>query len=206
MKVAVSFISSKSAFKETIKDINKTTASYIHVDVMDGKYVENRNFSKSNIKYLLNHSNKLLDVHLMAVKPEKYIKYFKYPFRVDTIYFHPSSTKKPDKLIKKIKKIGIKTGIAINPDENIDDFKIYLEKVDSCLIMSVSPGAGGQEFIPSTVEKISELNDYDLTIAVDGGINKDTISNLKDTKVSYVISGSYICKSDNYEESICSLK
>lgn len=206
MKVAVSFISSKSTFKETIKDINKTTANYIHVDVMDGKYVENNNFSKADIKFLLNHSNKLLDVHLMTKKPEKYLKYFKHPFRVDTIYFHPSSTSNPLKLIKKIKKSGIKIGIVINPDENVEDFNSYLEQVDSCLVMSVAPGAGGQDFIESTVQKILELDKYNLTIGVDGGINKDTISNLKNTKVSYVVSGSYICKSDNYEEAIASLK
>ncbi len=212
MKVAVSYISSKYNLKETIKKINISSADYIHMDIMDGKYVENKNFNRFTIKKILKLSKKKIDVHLMVNRPEKFLKFFKKFHFVKNIYFHPSSTKNSAKLIEKIKSMGISPGIVINPDENIEAFINLYKDIDRVLIMSVKPGSGGQKFINKTINKIEDLglfmkkNKHIFDIAVDGGINDVTIKKLHNLKVDYVISGSYICKSDDYETMIMTLK
>ena len=207
MKVAVSYISSNYSLPETIKLIDNSNADYIHVDLMDGKYVEDNNFDINETVELLSNTNKLLDVHLMTMNPEQYIiKLSK--LNIDCINIHPKTTEYPEQLISIIKSLGFKVGIAINPDEEIKEFDYLFDDVDRILIMSVVPGKGGQEFLTdviSKIDKIIKLKDkYNYTVAVDGGINDKTIDNVKD--VDIVISGSYICKSDDYNKAIDSLK
>ncbi len=212
MKVAVSYISSKYNLKNTILKINETTSDYIHMDIMDGLYVENKNFSKKDLKVIFKYTKKYLDVHFMVCNPEKYLKYFKNNNSVTNIYFHPSSSYDPFDFINKVKEMNITVGIVINPDENITSFKQYYKHIDKVLIMSVVPGAGGQKFIDASVTKIKELttfreeNNEIFEIAVDGGINDQTIKKLSNLDITSVISGSYICQSDNYEENINKLK
>lgn len=208
MNVAVSFLSSNYSFEDTIKMINDTSALYIHTDIMDGKYVSDNTFDKKKVK-CLSKNEKKCDVHLMVENPEKYLKFFKSDV-FELIYFQPKTVKNMDKFLKKLK--NKKKGIVINPDDNIFDFIELYDKIDYILVMSVVPGKGGQEFIENTIDKIDELNslkkekNYKFKIAIDGGVNNKTINFLKNKDIDYVISGSFICKSDNFEKKIKELK
>lgn len=201
MKVAVSILSSDYSEEETILKINSTDADYLHVDVMDGHFVS----SITNFEYL-NLSNKPLDVHLMVSRPFEYIS--KYANMIGTKYItiHVELEDNLEDLLKFIKSFGINCGLAINPDTNLSTLTPYYSLIDQILVMSVQPGKGGQTLIESTLDKLIELarireeHGYNFIINVDGGINADTI--LKVHGADMVVSGSYICKSEDYQDRI----
>lgn len=206
MKIAVSFISSLYSEVDTIKKISESSADYLHVDIMDGIFVPNKNYTFAEIKSFIKDCNKPLDIHLMVDEPLNMIKdYIK--LKPYDITFHLEATKYPMTIINYLKEHNIKVGIAINPGTSIDLIKPYLDYIDLVLIMSVVPGAGGQKFITETIAKINELNDlkskYNFIISVDGGINDETI---KDIHADMVVSGSYICKNEDYDAQINKLK
>lgn len=211
MKVAVSNLKSKYMYVDTIDRINETECSYLHIDVMDGKYVENIFLDKKKLRYSLLASKKNIDVHLMVARPKKYLKFFSED-RVKIIYFHPHTTKRPKALINKITRLDKSPGIVINPDEEITDFEKILKKIDYILVMSVHPGKGGQEFMKTTTKKIKEIseyikkNDLEIKIAVDGGIDDKSIKNLKKLNIDYVVSGTYVCESEDFEKQVETLK
>ena len=206
MKIAVSYLSSNN-YLECINKINESNADYVHVDLCDGKYVNTKNFEIKDTIKLLKNSKKPLNIHLMVENPKKIIKYFK-KLNVESITIHNLSNSK--KILNYIKKKGFKCGIALNPNENIDLIKDYLNLIDELLIMSVVPGKGGQSFINNTLEKIDNINSiknsYHFITAIDGGINNETIKLLKDKNIDLVISGSYITNSKDYNETINKLK
>ena len=142
----------------------------------------------------------------MVIDPKKYIDSLA-TLNVDEIIIH--NVNGAQNLINYIKSLGIKAGIAINPNEKITDFEKYFDMVDTILVMSVMPGKGGQTFIKDVLQTIDYLNsiknNYNFDIAVDGGINSETINFVKD-KVDLVISGSFITKSDDYDKQISILK
>lgn len=205
MKVAVSFLTSSDIRNDLLK-LDETYAEYIHVDVMDGKFVPKVNESYEDLKAL--DLKKKLDVHLMVETPLSYIeKYAK--LNTEYITIHHEISEDVFSLLDNIKSLGIKCGISINPDTDTAVLKNYLDKVDLILIMSVVPGKGGQKFIESTTNKISEVRkmidevNRDIIICVDGGINNETIGKVGDADI--VVSGSYVLNSDDYQEKIESL-
>ena len=208
MKVAVSYLKSDD-YKKCIEQINTTSADMLHVDMCDGKYVETKNFVFSEILKLLKVSSKVLDIHLMVENPDKYIDELAM-LNASTITFHKKGSKDPKSTIEHIKSVGLKVGMAINPDEGLDTIKEYLNDLDEVLIMSVVPGKGGQAFMESVLPKIDELNsikdNYHFITAIDGGINGETINMVKEKNLDLVISGSYITTSEDYEEAIGSLR
>jgi len=209
MKVAVSYLKSKYDLKTTIENIEKTDAEYIHVDVMDGEFVENKTYLYSELENVIKNTNKPLDVHLMVKNPIKYIMDYK-NLKPVYITIHSEIDNNLNDLIDLIKSFNIKVGISIKPKTSIESIENILEKVDNILIMSVEPGKGGQKFMNSIIYKIDILKKlrkekkYNYLISIDGGINNETIKYVKD--VDFVISGSYICMSDDYQEKINSLK
>ena len=209
MKVAVSFLKSIHDTSKTIKLINNTDAEYIHVDIMDGKFVENKTLQYNDLKDILKESKTKLDVHLMVENPIDYILDYK-NLNPKYITIHREINKNIDNLIDLIHSFKIGAGISINPNTKVSETEKYLSKVDNVLIMSVTPGKGGQKFNEEILPKIYELiklrenNNYKYVISVDGGINDTTINRVKD--VDFIISGSYICMSDNYQEKINSLR
>lgn len=205
MKVSVSYITSKHKKSETIKLIDESMADYIHVDLMDGNYVECKNFTIGEVIKDLSFVKKSLDVHLMVNNPDKYISKLGM-LNINDIIFHPSASKNVKKTIELIKSMGFLVGLAINPDEDIHIIDDYLNDIDIVLIMSVVPGRGGQEFIPSVLDKLDYLSNLDITVSIDGGINEESIEYLRNKKVDIVVSGSYICMSDNYNKNISILK
>lgn len=209
MKIAVSYLKSKFNLNETIKRINNTDADYIHVDVMDGEFVDNKTYEYEEIESFLKNTDKLLDVHLMVSKPKEYILKYK-EINPYIITIHSEIDDDVPELLDLIHSFGIKAGVSLNPKTDVRVIEKYLDKVDNVLIMSVEPGKGGQEFINNVTKKIKTLNKmknlYNLNylISIDGGIN-DT--NTHKTKgVDFVISGSFICMYDDYQKQINVLK
>ena len=207
MKIAVSFLKSDN-YKKCIQKINNTSADYLHVDMCDGKYVETKNFTIKPLIDTLSVSTKKLDVHLMCDNPISYVDDLAI-LDVETITFHLNTCKDPMDVINYIHSIGIKVGMAINPDEQVEQLTPYLEYLDEVLVMSVVPGKGGQSFMGEVLPKVDELNNlkskYHFIVAIDGGINGDTVQYLKDYPVDMAISGSYVTLSESFEDAIRNL-
>ncbi len=212
MKVGVSFISSNYDLDTTIKMIDESNADYIHVDMMDGIFVENCNFSVQDLKKMFKETTKPLDVHMMVCSPNKYVKEFAKMKNVEYLTFHYEAHRRPIDVINMIRHTNMKVGLAINPETKVSHIVPLLNHVEEVLVMSVHPGKGGQEFMESILYKIEALkelreeNNYHYIISVDGGINDKTIKLVQDAGADMVVSGSYVCMSDDYEERINSLR
>lgn len=205
MKISASFLSCSDIMSAIIK-LSTTTVDYIHVDFIDGEFVKGKKIPFRLLKKISKYSSKRLDIHLMTNKLDKYIKKFA-SLNCEYITFHIETKTNIDKYIDMIHNYGIKCGIAINPDTDINEIKPYLSTIDMVLVMSVVPGMGGQKFITETVDKIKKLKKYlvennlNTIISVDGGINIDTIDSVNNL-VDMAVSGSFITNSDNYQQQI----
>ena len=197
MKVNVSILSSTIKPQDIVKELDKTNADAIHIDIMDGKFVDNKTWTTSEIIKLTKYSNLPLDVHLMVNNPSKYIEDYAM-LNTNNITFHYEAVKDVNKVINEIKDYGLKVGIAVNPDTDVKNIYDYLSNIDIVLIMSVYPGKSGQVFINETLDKIKELKDYIVNnnfktlISVDGGINDETGKLCKEAGADILVSASYI--------------
>lgn len=205
MKISTSILNAENRL-ECIKKLNNSTTNYIHIDVMDGKFVEDTQINTiEKITTLANTSDKQLDIHLMVENPLEYIQKLDNK-NIKYIIFHLEIQENIEMLIQEIKAKGYLPGIAINPETNIEKLIPYLNQIDLILIMSVKPGRGGQKFIPTTVDKIAKLkkiiqeNKLNILIEVDGGINDQTIKDVKNIDIA--VAGSYIIKSPDYNKAI----
>ena len=209
MKISVSFIKSKTEPEATINLLNQTDCDYLHVDVMDGEFVEHKNFGFQEFLEWQKDNEKMLDVHLMVSNPKKYIKEY-INLNTEYITIHAEVEKDLKELISLIHCYGVNAGLSIKPETPIDKIKDYLYDIEQVLIMSVNPGEGGQEFMDEVIPKIEELkklreeNGYEYIISIDGGINEKTIGKVKDCDM--VVSGSYVCMNDDYQKQIDSLR
>ena len=179
MIVSVSVLSSTIKPREIVKKLDSSNADYIHIDIMDGKFVENKTWTFEEVKKFTDGSRLPLDVHLMVNNPKPYLeKYAMLNTRIIT--FHPEAVKNIDDLIETIKDYGLEVGLAINPETEPEVIFPYLNKISQVIVMGVHPGASGQSFIETTPDKISklreEINKQGLSthISVDGGINNET--------------------------------
>lgn len=212
MKVGVSFISSNYDLETTIKKIDESEADYIHVDMMDGIFVENQNYTTGELKKMFKDCHKKLDVHMMVCSPNKYVKDFAKFGNVEFLTLHYEAHRRPIDVINMIRHTNMKVGIAINPETKVSHIVPFLSHIDQVLVMSVHPGKGGQEFMEDILYKIETLRDlkkengYHYLISVDGGINDKTVKLCKDAGADMVVSGSYVCKSDDYNERIKTLR
>ena len=199
MKVSVSILSSSIKPQDIVKKLDNTKADYIHVDIMDGKFVENKTWTISEVKKIVSYSKLPLDVHLMVENPSKYIEDYAL-LNTSYITFHYEAVKNIDKMINEIKNYGLKVGIAINPETDEKVLYPYLSKIDQVLVMSVHPGKSGQSFIETTPNKIENLKQEIINqnaktiISVDGGINDETGKLCVDKGVDMLVSASYIHK------------
>ena len=203
--ISVSFLKSIYDRKETLKRIDASIADAIHVDLMDGLYTESSNFNIDGVLNDLKDTKKPLDIHLMVMEPEKYIIDLA-KLNPKRITFHLNTSKDIYKLIELIKDYNIEVGIAINPDEDITLLDSYFDLIDYVLIMSVYPGKGGQSFIPDVLNKIKYLYDKNVLVGIDGGINDNTVKLLKDYHIDNIISGSFVCMTEDYDKQIKVLK
>lgn len=192
-EVSISFLK-EGNYKEHIKKINNTDADYIHFDVMDGKFVEKKNLPVKELLELVNISNKKNDVHLMVKNPLKYIEALSI-VNVNNITIH-YEIENLNKYIDLIKSYGIKVGLAINPETDIDKIIPYLNKVNVVLVMSVHPGKSGQSFIESSADKINKLREYidnnnlNVKVEVDGGVCDLVLD--KTINADILVSASYL--------------
>lgn len=199
MKVSVSILSSSIKPQDIVKKLDNTKADFIHVDIMDGIFVENKTWTISEVKKIVSYSKLPLDVHLMVEKPSKYIEDYAL-LNTSYITFHYETVKNIDKMIDEIKNYGLKVGIAINPETDEKVLYPYLSKIDQVLVMSVHPGKSGQSFIETTPNKIENLKQEIIhqnaktIISVDGGINDETGKLCVDKGVDMLVSASYIHK------------
>lgn len=199
MKVSVSVLSSEIKPQDIVKKLDLSKPDYIHIDIMDGKFVSNKTWTTSEVKKFTSYSTLPLEVHLMVNNPSKYIEEYAL-MNTSVIIFHYEAVKDINEMINKVKLYGLKVGIAINPETNINVLIPYLNMIDEVLIMSVHPGKSGQSFIEESLEKISVLKNiilegnYKTIISVDGGINNETGLLCKDAGVDELVSASYIHK------------
>ena len=185
-----------------IKRLEEGGADLIHVDVMDGHFVPNLTIGPPVIKALKKNCSIKFDVHLMISPVHKYIDAYA-DAGADIITFHPEATDDLSASIKKIKDLGKKVGVSLNPETKVSVIKDHLDQIDLVLIMSVNPGFGGQKFMPEVLEKIKELkniqkeknNDFDIEI--DGGINFENSKMAIEAGANILVSGTTIFKSNN---------
>lgn len=187
--------------KEQLGLIDEAGAQYVHFDVMDGMFVPSISFGLPVLKSIRKYTDRLIDVHLMIVDPERYVKEFA-EAGADIITVHAEACKHLDATIDLIKSCGVMAGVAINPATPVSNIIHVLEKVDMVLIMTVNPGFGGQSLIPYTIDKIRELSlickekKLKLDIEVDGGINKDTIDDVLEAGANIIVAGSAVFNGD----------
>ena len=211
MKISVSYLSSIFDKKSTISLIDKSNADYIHVDLMDGKFVPKNNFNVKEVIKDLKNLEKPLDIHLMTYEPEKYIEDLA-SLKPEFVTFHLESNTDILSTIKLIKSKGIKVGISIKPKTDIMYLENYLNDIDLILIMTVEPGAGGQRFMFDMIDKVEDLNDlrynkgYKYKISVDGGINEYTALRSYKAGVDMIVTGSYVCHHENFNAQINNIK
>ncbi len=208
MKVSASFLSSHNIPNDLIR-LDHTDLDFIHVDVMDGKFVSNKTLPFREMRHISDYTSKRLDVHLMVANPSKYIPLYA-ELNCEYITFHVEVLENIEEDLKLIHDYSIKCGLAIKPDTKVSSLIPYLPYLDLILVMSVEPGEGGQEFISSSKDKIREVRDLidsyhlNILINVDGGVNDKTISMCRDSDM--VVAGSYIIRGDDFQEKISSLR
>ena len=203
-----------SNLKKEINFCNNSNAKWLHLDIMDQQFVPNLSFGPSVVKDLRNHSDLFFDVHLMVSNPfDMLLPFIK--AGANGISFHIEATESrftfpPKILINTIKKNNLKCGLALKPKTPFSIIKKYLEYIDYIVVMSVEPGFGGQNFIPSTLDKISEIDNYlnqnnireNILIQVDGGIKLENYKSIIESGADILVAGSQVFQSENPTETI----
>lgn len=213
MLVAPSILSAD--FGNLAKDVQAICdggCDFVHVDVMDGHFVPNLTIGPVVVEAVAKVATKPLDIHLMVEDNNFFIDLFA-PLRPEFLSFHIESERHANRVANKIRELGIKPAVVLNPHTPVESIEHLLEDVDMVLLMSVNPGFGGQKFLPSVVEKIERLKELiakrnpQCLIEVDGGVSDKNIHLLKGAGADVVVAGSYVYKNaDGVQKAIESLK
>ncbi len=212
MKVAPSVLSADFGnLQRDVEEICNGGCDFVHVDVMDGHFVPNLTIGPVVVSAIAQCATKPLDIHLMVENNTFFVELFA-PLKPEYISFHIEEEKHPHRLIQKIRSLGIKPAIVLNPHTPPEAVEYLLEDLDMVLLMSVNPGFGGQSFIESVIPKAKKLNEMrnrinpNCLIEVDGGVNDKNIQTLKDAGVDIVVAGSYVFKQEDRASAIKSLQ
>ncbi|MCI1904046.1 ribulose-phosphate 3-epimerase [Enterococcus hirae] len=212
MKIAPSILSADFAhLARDIEMVEKFGADWIHVDVMDGRFVDNLTFGPLIVKAIRPVTNLPLDVHMMVERPEQWIPQFA-KAGADYITIHVEATPHIHGALQQIKSFGVKSGVVINPGTPVALIREVLPLCDLVLVMSVNPGFGGQKFLPEVVHKIEELAAYrqeeraDFLIEVDGGLNEETAPIVVKAGADVCVAGSYIYGAEDPKARIAALR
>lgn len=182
---------------EQIKEADEAGAEYIHIDVMDGVFVPSISFGMPVIRTIRKVTDRVFDVHLMIVEPDRYLKEFK-ECGADSITFHLEATDDAEETINLIRSLGCRVGMSIKPKTPVEAVRKYLPKLDMLLVMTVEPGFGGQKYIPESTERIRRVREMademglDLDIQVDGGITVDNAKVVLDAGANVIVAGSAV--------------
>ena len=197
--------------EEEISLVNKSKAQWFHIDVMDGIFVPNISFGTPIMKIFQQKAEKPLDVHLMIVNPQNYIEKFA-DLGSEIITVHIEASTHLHRNIQKIKSLGIKAGVALNPHTPVSSLSSIINDIDLVCLMSVNPGFGGQKFIENTFDKVTQLKNLiinsksDALIEIDGGVNSKNAPHLLKCGANVLVAGSFVFKSENPISTIADLK
>lgn len=210
--IAPSLLSADFAnLERDVKMINRSEADWFHIDVMDGVFVPNLSFGFPVIKAIKKHAEKPLDVHLMIIQPERYIREFKNA-GADILTVHYEASTHLHRTIQEIRQEGMKAGVAINPHTPVYALENIISEIDLVLVMSVNPGFGGQKFIKNSFEKITrlqkliEVKKSKALIEVDGGVTGENAAKLIECGAGILVAGNFVFSSADPAQTIQELK
>lgn len=194
-----------------IEMINNSEADWFHIDIMDGIFVPNISFGMPVLEAINKHAKKTIDVHLMIVDPDRYIKTFA-DLGANILSVHFEACTHLHRTLQGIKAEGMKAGVAINPHTNIDLLEDIINDIDLVCVMSVNPGFGGQSFIENTYEKVTKLKalitrkNASTLIEIDGGVTDKNAKQLVEAGADVLVAGNYVFKAENPKQTIADLK
>ncbi len=194
-----------------VEMINKSEADWFHIDIMDGVFVPNISFGMPVLRDIVKHANKTIDVHLMIIDPDRYIKTFA-NLGSNILTVHYEACTHLHRTLQAIKAEGMKAGVAINPHTNVNLLEDVINDIDLVCIMSVNPGFGGQSFIENTYKKVQKLreiivkNNANTLIEIDGGVTNKNAKQLVEAGADVLVAGSFVFKSEDPIQTITELK